>query len=67
VVLNISEGNGRSGKDRQRFFRMARGSAREVIGALRLCEVWGYFDRSVTQAPMDKIYEVCRILGALVR
>ena len=42
VVLNIAEGSRRSGRDPQRFFAMANGSAGEVLGALDLADAWGW-------------------------
>jgi len=36
VPLNISEGSGRQGKDRNHFFRIAYGSANEASTALQL-------------------------------
>jgi four helix bundle protein len=42
VVLNIAEGERRSGRDPQRFFTMANGSAGEIRGALDLADAWGW-------------------------
>ena len=42
VVLNIAEGDRRSGRDPKRFFAIAHGSAGEIRGALDLAEAWGW-------------------------
>jgi len=42
VVLNIAEGSRRSGRDPQRFYAMANGSAGEILGALDLADAWGW-------------------------
>ena len=42
VVLNIAEGGRRSGRDPQRFFAIANGSAGEILGALDLADAWGW-------------------------
>ena len=42
VTHNISEGSRRTGKDRKRFYRMAQGSAGEILAALDTAEAWGW-------------------------
>ena len=42
VVLNIAEGDRRSGRDPKRFFAIAHGSAGEIRGVLDLAEAWGW-------------------------
>ncbi|MGE0398835.1 MAG: four helix bundle protein [Kofleriaceae bacterium] len=42
VSLNVSEGAKRAGKDRKRFYVMARGSAAEIRGALDTADAWGW-------------------------
>ena len=42
IVLNISEGNRRSGKDPKRFFSMASGSTSEVLAALDLARAFDW-------------------------
>lgn len=41
VALNIAEACGKEGRDRQRFFRIARGSALESAAALRVLLAMG--------------------------
>lgn len=42
VMLNVREGNRRVGRDRLHSFRIAAGSADELVGALDVAEVMGY-------------------------
>jgi len=42
VILNVREGNRRAGRDRLHLFRIAAGSADEIVGALDVAEVMGY-------------------------
>lgn len=48
MVLNIAEGNRRSGKDRLQFFRIAAGGAAEVRAALEVARAWGMIDPAPT-------------------
>ena len=41
VVLNLTEGARRAGKDRLHFFRISAGSAAEVRAALKVAQAWG--------------------------
>jgi four helix bundle protein len=41
VALNLGEGSERSGKDRAQHYRIAAGSHREVVTALRVATAWG--------------------------
>ncbi len=50
VPLNISEGAGRFGGDRQHCYRIAAGSAREVRAALRVAQLWDYLEDSVVES-----------------
>jgi four helix bundle protein len=42
VLLNLAEGNHRSGRDRVNRFRISAGSAAEVDAALEVASAWGY-------------------------
>ena len=42
VALNLGEGRRRVGKDRLHFWRIAGGSAGEVLACLRVAEAWGH-------------------------
>ncbi|MBI3072080.1 MAG: four helix bundle protein [Deltaproteobacteria bacterium] len=67
VVLNISEGDGKSSlRDQGRYFEIARGSCREARAALRLAAVWGYVDKEMV-AELDAIANrVCALLSKLI-
>jgi four helix bundle protein len=56
VVLNIAEGNQRTGKDRLHFFRIAAGSAAEVRAALEVARAWGMIGAApVAEAELDRV------------
>ena len=42
ITLNLGEGARRGGKDGKRFYRMARGSAGEILAALDTADAWGW-------------------------
>ena len=44
VPLNLSEGRRRQGRDRLHLWRVAAGSADEVVASLRVAEAWGHVD-----------------------
>jgi four helix bundle protein len=46
AALNLREGNRRVGGDRLHSFRIAAGSADEVVGALEVAEAFGYLARA---------------------
>jgi four helix bundle protein len=48
VSLNLSEGSRRTGKDRIHLWRVAAGSADEVVASLRVAEAFGYLGATVT-------------------
>ena len=56
VVLNIAEGNRRSGQDRLQFFRIAAGSAAEVRAALDVARAWGTIGAvPAAEAELDRV------------
>ena len=56
VVLNIAEGNRRTGKDRVHFFRIAAGSAAEVRAALEVGRAWGNIEAApAAEAELDRV------------
>ena len=64
VVLNLAEGNRRTGQDRVQFFKIAAGSAAEVRAALAVARAWGHIEAaSVAEAEG----ELDRVLAMLWR
>jgi four helix bundle protein len=49
IALNLAEGRRRAGKDRLHHFRVAAGSADEVLAALDIAEAWGYVTAGATK------------------
>ena len=55
VVLNIAEGDRRSGRDPKRFYDIAHGSAGEIRGALDVADAWGWpVDADHARAILDR-------------
>ncbi|HEU4383559.1 MAG TPA: four helix bundle protein [Anaeromyxobacteraceae bacterium] len=64
VPLNLSEGRRRQGRDRIHLWRVAAGSADEVVASLRVAEAWGH----VEAASITPALELCdRVLAMLWR
>ena len=60
--LNRREGYRRVGRDRQHHFRIAAGSADEVVASLRVAEAWGRRDAADIGAPLelaDRVLAMC--------
>ena len=53
VAANLAEGQGRSGRDRAQFWRIAYGSAKEVDTHLRLLAASGAIDPSEAAIALD--------------
>ena len=65
IVLNLAEGDRRSGRDPKRFFTMAHGSAGEILGALDVADAWGWqVDGDQARALLDR---ELRLLWGLAR
>jgi four helix bundle protein len=67
VPLNISEGNGRAGRDRAHHFRVAAGSTREVRAALEVALAWGYVEAGAVEGPLGEADRVIAMLWRLAR
>jgi len=64
VPLNLAEGRRRSGRDRIHLWRVAAGSADEVVASLRVAEAWG----AVEAAAIAPALGLCdRVLAMLWR
>jgi len=66
VMLNVREGNRRAGRDRLHSFRIAAGSADEVVGALDVAEVMGYLGSADLAEPLALADRVLAMLYRLV-
>ncbi len=56
VTLNLNEGRKRFGQDRVQFYRIADGSASEVLAALDTADAWGWTtDASGARAKLDHL------------
>jgi four helix bundle protein len=61
-VLNLAEGDRRRGQDRIHLFRIAAGSAAEVMAALELAVAWGYLTEGQAEPAkelLDRLLAVC--------
>ncbi len=67
IALNLAEGSGRAGRDRLRFYRIARGSALEVQAALRVAVAWGYLNGAVVTGPLSVLDRILAMFGGLLR
>ena len=65
VILNVREGNRRAGRDRLHSFRIAAGSADELVGALDVAEVMGYLVPADLAAPLALADRVLAMLYRL--
>ena len=65
VPSNINEGVGNAGGRRTEHYRIALGSAREVVVQLRIAVAWGYV--ADVSAPLALLDRVCAMLWRLTR
>jgi four helix bundle protein len=66
AALNLREGNRRVGGDRLHSFRIAAGSADEVVGALEVAEAFGYLARTEVAPALALADRVLAMLYRLV-
>ena len=60
--LNLREGRRRAGRDRQHHWRVAAGSADEVVACLRVAEAWGWIEPADIAEPLalaDRVLAMC--------
>ena len=56
VLLNLAEGNRRTGGDRKRLFVYAQGSAAEIKAAIDVADAWGWtVDASAVKPILDRL------------
>ena len=67
VALNIAEGQGRLGRDRRHFWRIAAGSANEVRTALRVAMAWGDLTPESVEPTLTLLDRVAAMLWRMTR
>ena len=65
IILNIAEGNGRSVKERAKFFSYARGSTGEVSSILDIADAYGFISRADYEVLQDELLQIVKILYKL--
>ncbi len=65
VALNLQEGRRRQGRDRLHLWRVAAGSAEEVVAALRVAEAFGYVAPDAIEPVLERCDRVLAISWAL--
>ena len=65
VSLNLAEGRRRTGKDRVHLWRIAAGSANEVVASLRVAEAFGYLTGDVAALSLALCDRVLAMLWRL--
>ena len=65
VVLNIPEGNRRSGSDRLQHFRIASGSAAEAQAGVDLSRIWGYVSAEQAASAASRLDRLGAVLYRL--
>lgn len=66
ALLNLVEGNQRnSGKERERFFEISRGSLGEVAAILDLAEMLRFMNPQSHQSIKSELLEITRMIGGL--
>ncbi len=67
VALNLSEGRRRAGRDRVHLWRVAAGSADEVVASLRVAEAWGLLDAGAIAPARASCDRILAMLWTLTR
>ena len=67
VPLNVAEGRERGGRDRVFLYRVARGSAAEVVAVLRIARDWGYVEEADVTPALEALDRVRGMLWRLTR
>ena len=65
VPLNLSEGRRRRGQDRVHHYRIAAGSANELLVSLQVAEAWGYLRPDDVEEVIELIDQVLAMLWRL--
>ena len=67
VSLNLAEGRRRSGKDRIHLWRIAAGSANEVVAGLRVAEAFGHVGAGQVEGALGYCDRVLAMLWRMTR
>lgn len=62
VSLNLGEGSGRAGGNRQLSYRRAAGEAHEAIVAFEVAVAWGFLEAAEVASGVDRLQHVLAIL-----
>ena len=65
ISLNLAEGRVRAGKDRLHHWRIARGSAEELLAALRVADAFGDLDLASNCSALALLNRVLSMLYRL--
>jgi four helix bundle protein len=65
VPLNLAEGRRRTGRDRIHAWRIAAGSADEVVAGLRVAEAWGHVESAAIEPALGRCDRVLAMLWSL--
>jgi four helix bundle protein len=65
VALNVAEGRRRAGRDRLHLWRVAAGSADEVVAALKAAVGWDHLDDDAIAEPLALLDRILAMLHKL--
>ncbi len=65
LALNLAEGRKRIGRDRLNHWRIASGSAGEVLAGLRVADAWGDLDPACCEKSFQLVDRVAAMLWKL--
>ena len=63
VSLNLGEGSGRAGGNRQLSYRRAAGEAHEAIVGFEVAVAWGFLEATEVASGVDRLQHVLAILA----
>src|SRR5689334_10319710 len=67
VALNVLEASGRTGRDRSYRYRIALGSAKEVVAGVKLAVGWGWLESGDVQVALARLDRTCALVYGLTR
>ena len=67
VPLNLNEGRRRAGRDRKHHWRIAAGSADELVAALRVAEAWGYTETNKIEPSLKVLDRILAMTWKMTR